>query len=53
MSRVGFRVITGHDKTAAHDAWAELAGDDLLVIRGQEIVTRPAIGRRSALTQVT
>lgn len=34
-----FIAITEHNTTDSHGAWASLAGDDLLVILGQEITT--------------
>ncbi len=38
--RLDFIAITEHNNADSHDAWGTLAGDDLLVILGQEITTR-------------
>jgi hypothetical protein len=35
-----FIAVTEHNTPAAHDEWASLSGDDLLVIPGQEVTTR-------------
>lgn len=35
-----FIATTEHNTSGAHDAWDLLAGDDLVVIRGQEVTTR-------------
>jgi hypothetical protein len=35
-----FIATTEHNTTAAHSAWRELAGDQLLVILGEEVTTR-------------
>jgi hypothetical protein len=35
-----FIAVTEHNTAGTHDAWGRLAGDDLLVILGQEVVTR-------------
>jgi PHP domain-containing protein len=35
-----FVAVTEHNTADTHDAWRQLAGDDLLVILGQEIVTQ-------------
>ena len=35
-----FLVTTDHNTSASHGAWGPLAGDDLLIITGEEITTR-------------
>jgi len=35
-----FMVSTDHNTSASHGAWGPLAGDDLLIITGEEITTR-------------
>jgi hypothetical protein len=35
-----FIVTTEHNTSASHSAWAQLAGDDLLIITGEEVTTR-------------
>ncbi|MBT2444553.1 CehA/McbA family metallohydrolase [Streptomyces sp. ISL-36] len=35
-----FLATTEHNTTAGHGAWAEFAGDDLLILLGEEITTR-------------
>jgi hypothetical protein len=35
-----FMVTTDHNTSASHGAWGPLAGDDLLIITGEEITTR-------------
>jgi hypothetical protein len=35
-----FMVTTDHNTNASHGAWGPLAGDDLLIITGEEITTR-------------
>jgi hypothetical protein len=38
-SGLDFIAVTEHNTAGAHGAWRQLAGDDLLVIPGQEVVT--------------
>ncbi len=35
-----FIVTTEHNMSVSHGAWAQLAGDDLLIITGEEVTTR-------------
>lgn len=39
-SRLDFMAITEHNTADTHGAWRRLAGDDLLVILGQEATTQ-------------
>lgn len=38
--RLDFIISTEHNTTAAHGVWGDLAGDDLLIITGEEVTTR-------------
>src|ERR1700733_1668884 len=40
MSGLDFIAVTEHNTADTHGAWGQLAGDDLLVILGQEATTR-------------
>ncbi len=35
-----FIVMTEHNTSASHGAWGQLAGDDLLIVTGEEVTTR-------------
>src|SRR6266511_2614892 len=38
--RLDFIVSTDHNTSASHGAWGQLAGDDLLIVSGEEITSR-------------
>jgi hypothetical protein len=38
--RLDFIVSTDHNTSSSHGAWGQLAGDDLLILTGEEITTR-------------
>jgi len=39
-ARLDFMVSTDHNTPASHGAWGPLAGDDLLILTGEEVTTR-------------
>uniref|UniRef100_UPI0039EFB8E0 CehA/McbA family metallohydrolase n=1 Tax=Sinomonas sp. G460-2 TaxID=3393464 RepID=UPI0039EFB8E0 len=39
-ARLDFIVSTEHNTSASHGAWGPLAGDDLLILTGEEVTTR-------------
>lgn len=39
-AKLDFMVSTDHNTPASHGAWGPLAGDDLLIITGEEVTTR-------------
>jgi hypothetical protein len=39
-ARLNFMISTDHNTSAAHGVWGPLAGEDLLIITGEEVTTR-------------